>query len=94
MKQKIYYIYILSNKSRTVLYIGVTNNIERRFSEHKHPNSSGFTAKYKTHDLIYLEEYVDINLAIAREKQLKKWSRSKKIALISMQNPDMKTYKQ
>lgn len=92
--QKTYYIYILANKKRTVLYIGVTNSIERRYGEHVQATTQSFTARYHVHDLIYLEEYTDIYLALAREKQLKRWSRNKKIALIQMQNPDMLTYTQ
>lgn len=81
-----YYLYILTNKSGT-LYIGVTNNIERRFFEHKLKINNGFTSKYNLNKLIYFETYTDINLAIAREKQLKNWNRQKKLNLIKSLNP-------
>ena len=72
---KDYYVYILSNKANTVLYIGVTNNLERRIYEHKNGVLEGFTKKYNVHKLVYFEMCGDIKDAIAREKQLKKWSR-------------------
>ena len=78
-----YYVYILTNRSHSVLYTGVTNNLIRRIYEHKNnadPNS--FTAKYRVHKLVHFEETGDINEAIKREKQIKSWSREKKIALI------------
>ena len=81
-----YYVYILTNKSAT-LYIGVTNNLERRLYEHKHKYLEGFTKKYNINTLIYFEEYSDPIEAIAREKQLKGWSRKKKIYLIKSINP-------
>ena len=86
---KSYFVYILANFSAT-LYIGVTNNLERRFFEHKFKVNSGFTEKYNISKLVYFEEYKDINEAIAREKQLKKWSRVKKINLIKVINPEFK----
>ena len=73
-----------------VLYIGVTNNLKRRVYEHKQELVEGFSKKYKCKKLIYFEEYQDINLAIAREKQLKKWRREKKEWLIKRMNPDFK----
>ena len=85
---KTYYVYILSNKTDTVLYIGVTNNIERRIQEHKSRLISGFTQTYNCDKLVYLESYSDINQALDREKQLKKWRREKKEWLIRMQNPE------
>ena len=83
------YVYILTNKTKTVLYIGVTSNIVKRVYEHKTHAVNGFTARYNTDRLIYLEEYSSIQDAIAREKQLKGWRRSKKIDLIKTQNPEM-----
>lgn len=77
-----YSVYILSNFARTVFYIGVTNNLERRIWEHRNGEGAVFTAKYKCHYLMYYEDYADINNAIAREKQLKNWQRSWKIELI------------
>lgn len=84
-----YWVYILSNKTRSVLYIGVTNNLYKRFIEHKTRIISGFTEKYKCHYLIYFEEYQDINEAIAREKELKGWTRNKKEKLIRSKNPSL-----
>ena len=83
-----YYVYILTNRSHSVLYTGVTNDLIRRIYEHKNsadPNS--FTAKYRVHKLVHFEETGDINEAIKREKQIKSWSREKKIALIYASNP-------
>ena len=83
---KRYYTYILSNKNDTTLYIGVTNDLERRVAEHRSGTIPGFTQKYNCHKLVYFEEYSDIDQAIAREKQLKKWPRPKKEALIDTKN--------
>ena len=83
-----YYTYILSNKNDTTLYIGVTNDIERRVVEHRSGTIPGFTQKYKCHKLVYFESFSDVEQAIAREKQLKKWSRAKKDALIDTMNKD------
>ena len=82
-----YYVYILSNSSRT-LYIGVTDNLIRRVNEHKKGKIQGFTSKYNIKYLVYYEKGDDINTAIYREKQLKGWLREKKIALIESINPD------
>jgi putative endonuclease len=87
---KQYYTYILSNKSDTTLYIGVTNDLERRVSEHRSGMIPGFTQKYNCHKLVYFESFSDVEQAIAREKQLKKWSRAKKDALIDTMNKDRK----
>jgi len=87
---KNYYVYILTNYEKTVLYIGVTNNLERRLSEHKQELIDGFTKKYKCKYLMYYEDYSDVNDAIAREKQLKRWVRTKKENLINKLNPDWK----
>ena len=83
---KNYYVYITSSISR-VLYIGMTNDLERRILEHKEGLIPGFTQKYKCKKLVYFEASSDINEIIKREKQLKKWSRSKKIVLIEGTNP-------
>ncbi len=85
---KRYYTYILLNKNDTTLYIGVTNDLERRVAEHRSGTIPGFTQKYNCHKLVYFEEYSDIDQAIAREKQLKKWSRPKKEALIATKNKE------
>ena len=81
------YVYILTNTTHTVLYIGVTNNLTRRLYEHKHELVDGFTKTYHVHELMYAEPYSDIRTAIAREKQLKQWGRKKKNELISKANP-------
>ena len=89
MRRKfIYYVYILTNKNNTTFYIGVTNSIEKRLFEHKFGLQEGFTKKYKVKKLVYLEEYNDINQAIAREKQLKNWHRDWKLNLIKKVNPE------
>lgn len=85
--RKEYYVYLMTNKSRT-LYTGVTNNLERRVYEHKHKLVPGFTSKYNITKLVYYEAGDDINIAIAREKQIKGWLRAKKIALIESVNPE------
>lgn len=88
MRRKlIYYVYILTNKYNTTLYTGVTNSISKRIFEHKFGLMDGFTKKYKVKKLVYLEEYNDINQAIAREKQLKNWHRNWKLNLIKKTNP-------
>ncbi len=87
---KLYYIYIMTNKWNTVLYIGMTNNLERRVSEHKNKLSKGFTAKYNVNKLIYYE-WTNIPIAaINREKQLKNWHRGWKENLVKKKNPDWK----
>jgi len=86
MKQ--YYVYILASKKNGTLYIGVTGNLLKRVSEHKNNLIQGFTQKYNIHVLVYYELYGDINSAIGREKQLKKWKRQWKINLIEKDNPD------
>jgi putative endonuclease len=79
-----YYVYILTNKSKTTLYTGVTNNLKERIYQHRNPLpfSKAFTTKYKCFFLIYYEHYNNIELAIEREKQIKGFSRSKKEQLI------------
>ena len=85
-----YFIYILSSNNDSTLYIGVTNDLERRVNEHKSGMIPGFTQRYNCHKLVYFEEYSDINQAIEREKQLKHWSRAKKDWLIDTVNPERK----
>lgn len=82
-----YFVYLLTNQTKTVLYVGVTNNLERRINEHKSETIDGFTKKYKVVNLVYFEMFSDVNDAIAREKQIKRWSRKKKNALIDSLNP-------
>lgn len=83
-----YYTYILASKKDGVLYIGVTNNLIRRVKEHKKGKADSFTKKYFVYRLVYFEETSDIEIAISREKQLKKWNRKWKIELIEKQNPN------
>ena len=83
-----YYVYIMTNKSRKVLYVGVTNSLSRRVFEHEKGLIKGFTQKYNCHYLVYYEYFEDIDLAIHREKQIKGWNRKKKNELIASSNPD------
>ncbi len=87
---KTYYVYILTNKNKTVVYVGVTNNLQRRLSEHINhvDHINAFTKKYNCYHLIYFEEHNDVNLAIEREKQIKGWKRDKKDKLICEFNPE------
>ena len=89
MTHQNYFVYMLTNPDRhTVLYIGVTNDLERRGSEHSLGQGSRFAQQYNAHKLIYFEAYADPRSAIAREKQVKGWSRRKKEALINQANPE------
>lgn len=83
-------IYILTNKNRTVLYIGVTSSLEERLYEHKSKAYKGFTSKYNCDTLIYFEYFDSITEAIKREKQLKKYNRDWKIELIQKVNPEFR----
>ncbi len=85
---KSYYVYIMTNKYNTVLYTGVTNDLERRVFQHKTNAVKGFTSKYKCTKLVYYAETDDISVAITEEKRIKGGSREKKIALIESMNPD------
>ena len=83
-----YYVYILTNRNKTVLYTGVTRDLIRRVYEHKnHADPNSFTAKYKVDRLVYFEETSDVKAAIEREKQIKSWSRDRKTSLIFESNP-------
>ncbi len=84
--ERLYYVYILASRSRN-LYIGVTNNIRRRISQHRGESLPGYTIRYKVERLIALEIFSDIRVAIAREKEIKGWRREKKLALIQAANP-------
>ena len=86
IKIYLYYVYILTNANHKVIYTGVTNDLERRCFEHKQKKIKGFTQKYNVDKLIYFEIFDFIDLAIAREKQIKGYSRIKKIALIEQFN--------
>ncbi len=83
-----YYVYILTNKTNKVIYIGVTNDLKRRLYEHKNELVDGFTKKYHIHKLVYYEAYQGIYDAISREKQLKGWLRIRKNELIETMNPE------
>ena len=83
MKEHNYYVYILTNKNKGVLYIGVTNSLDQRLTEHNFAKSSSFTGKYNCHYLLYYEHFQYINRAIEREKQIKGWLRKKKEELIN-----------
>ncbi len=82
-----YYVYILTNERGNVMYVGVTNNLVRRLAEHRSGSVDGFTKKYNVHKLVYFEQIGDIEDAIAREKQLKGWTRAKKNRLVETVNP-------
>jgi len=86
-EDKQYYVYILTNKSNKVLYIGVTNNLVRRMFEHKNKLVEGFAKKYNLTKLVYYDLTNDVESAINREKQLKNWHRDWKINLITQVNP-------
>jgi putative endonuclease len=90
MRIHVYYVYILSNIHHNVLYTGVTNDLERRCYEHKQKKIKGFTQKYNVDKLIYFERFDSIDSAIAREKQIKGFSKEKKLALINKANNDWK----
>src|SRR4051812_17517807 len=82
-----YFVYLMSNEWETALYTGVTNDIKRRVWQHKNGTFDGFTKRYSCNRLVHVETYQDINDAIAREKQIKGWSRAKKNVLIKENNP-------
>ena len=87
MFNKIYYIYILASQRNGTLYIGITNDLIRRVKEHRKGSIEGFTKEYNVHILVYHEQTENIESAITREKQLKKWKRDWKIRLIEEKNP-------
>ncbi len=86
--RKKFYLYIMTNKHNTVLYTGVSSNLPHRVRQHKEKALPGFTKKYNADKLVYFEECSDANTAIAREKQIKSWSRRKKEELINSMNPE------
>lgn len=93
MDDRHYFVYIITNPKRTVLYTGVTNNLHRRLTEHYEDNVNGkksFAARYFCYHLVYFEAHTYINNAIQREKEIKGWTRKKKEALINEFNPDWK----
>ncbi len=81
-----FYVYIMASRSR-VLYVGVTNDLARRVDEHKQGSIPGFTTRYRVTRLVYFEEFADIRDAIAREKEIKGWLRTRKTRLIESRNP-------
>lgn len=83
-----YYVYILTNRTKTVLYTGFTGNLVERTAQHKSGGVPGFTQRYKVNTLIYYEEFQDVNEAKAREKAIKKWNRAWKEELIAKANPE------
>ena len=83
-----YFVYILASKKNGVLYIGVTNDLEKRVLEHKNKIAKGFTSRYNVDKLMYFEKFTNIKDAIKREKRLKKWNRQWKVNLIEERNPD------
>jgi putative endonuclease len=86
--KKTYYVYILSSRRNGTLYIGVTNDLERRLYEHRNNLVEGFSKKYGVHHLVYYESAEDVNAALQREKQFKRWTRKWKIELIEKVNPE------
>ncbi|MCB9211450.1 MAG: GIY-YIG nuclease family protein [Ignavibacteriales bacterium] len=87
---KTYYLYIITNKNNKVLYIGMTNDLQRRMYEHKNKIFKGFSAKYNCNKLVYYSFSNDVNSIIVKEKEVKKWRREKKIRLIEDMNPGWK----
>lgn len=85
---KTYYVYLLTNWNNRVMYVGVTNHLERRIYEHKNKLIEGFTKKYNVDKLVYFEITSDVLAAIEREKQIKKWRREKKDRLVIAANPE------
>lgn len=86
-----YYCYILSNENRTLLYVGYTDNLNRRLNQHKKGNGAKFTKKYSVHDLIYFEVFEESLVARRREKQLKNWHKDWKWNLIKESNSSLIT---
>ena len=82
-----YYVYLLTNWNNRVIYVGVTNDLTRRIYEHKNKLVEGFTKTYNVDKLVYFEETNDVNSALAREKEIKKWRREKKNDLVLRMNP-------
>jgi len=89
-KEKRYFVYLLTNWNNEVMYVGVTNDLDRRVYEHKNKLVKGFTEKYNVNKLVYFEETGDVTVALAREKEIKKWRREKKNGLVLSINPDWK----
>ncbi len=90
MSKRSYYVYILSNERRNVLYIGVTGNLHRRLAQHRTAETPGFTKQYRVHELVWYEQFGYVHDAIKREKQLKAWRREWKWALIREADPEVR----
>ena len=90
MKEHHYYVYILANQNNKVLYVGMTNNLQRRLFEHKNRLHDGFTKKYNVDKLVYFEESSQVDVALNREKEIKKWRREKKNRLVETMNKEWK----
>ena len=88
MFDKSYYVYILASPRNGLLYVGMTNSLPRRLEEHQNGEIEGFTKKFGIHKLVYYEVFEDVLNAIDREKQLKRWTRAKKNALVEKVNPE------
>ncbi len=89
-RQHHYFVYLLTSWDGNVMYVGITNDLQRRVSEHKNKLLSGFTKRYNVDRLVYFEETNDVNAAILREKEIKKWRREKKDKLVAVINPEWK----
>jgi putative endonuclease len=89
-QDRTYYVYLLTNWNDKVMYVGMTNDLKRRMYEHKAKTVKGFTAKYNLNKLVYFEATSNVQAAIAREKEIKKWRREKKNALVVRANPEWK----
>lgn len=87
-KEHRYFVYLLTNWNNKVMYVGMTNDLIRRVYEHKTKAVKGFTEKYNVYKLVYFEETSDVNAAIGREKEIKKWRREKKNELVIRKNPE------
>ncbi|MSQ25514.1 MAG: GIY-YIG nuclease family protein [Dehalococcoidia bacterium] len=87
-KKRMFYVYMLCSRPNGTLYVGVTNDLTRRLVEHRNGAVEGFTKRYAVHRLVCFEETDDVTAAIAHEKQIKGWSRAKKVALIQSENPE------
>ncbi|MDP2884298.1 MAG: GIY-YIG nuclease family protein [Ignavibacteria bacterium] len=85
-----YYVYLLTNWNNKVIYVGMTNDLQRRLYEHKNKSVRGFTSRYNVNKLVYFEHTTDVLQAIAREKEIKKWRREKKNRLVESMNPEWK----
>ena len=91
MRERRLYVYILTNRYRTVLYTGITNDLERRVAQHRKGQGRSFTARYRVRDVVYYETFGEPLMAIEREKEIKGWRRDRKLALIRFTNPDLHT---